>query len=279
MKVTLRHTHTHTHTYEGTHACIQSVSHQNTVITFIEKYSAHTHTYTHTHIHTHTHTHTYIHTHTQSWLVNIQNTNPLKTPLFFLSPFSPPLTLLLPNSLPPPHPSPHNHNAATSCVWIYLYLVSNSHYHWYGYIRTKDKWVKKAFVWGEGGGESLAKRCTIVGPKDASKATNNWTCMAVVQQAKKKKSTGQRKQFTRKSVQNGAGLGRGKTNLGERSMAGEADWGLRFIFTLSFALCNRSKLKSMLPSHGSHHKLCVNTLQQINKKNDCHHMVLIKSYV
>ena len=40
MKVT----HTHTHT-KGTHACVQSVSHQNTVITFCEKYSTHTHTH------------------------------------------------------------------------------------------------------------------------------------------------------------------------------------------------------------------------------------------
>ena len=42
------HTQTHTHTHEGTHACVQSVSHQNTVITFSEKHGAHTHTHTHT---------------------------------------------------------------------------------------------------------------------------------------------------------------------------------------------------------------------------------------
>ena len=45
---TQTHTYTHTHTHEGMHACIQSVSHQNTVIAFSEKYSTHTHTHTHT---------------------------------------------------------------------------------------------------------------------------------------------------------------------------------------------------------------------------------------
>ena len=35
---THRHTHTHTHTpHRSTHACVQSVSHQNTVIAFSEK--------------------------------------------------------------------------------------------------------------------------------------------------------------------------------------------------------------------------------------------------
>ena len=55
MKVTPRHTHTQTH-MKGTHACVQSVSNQNTVITFSEKYSTHTHTHIYTHTHTHTHT-------------------------------------------------------------------------------------------------------------------------------------------------------------------------------------------------------------------------------
>ena len=34
---------------KGMHACVQSVSHQNTVITFSEKYNTHAHTHTHTH--------------------------------------------------------------------------------------------------------------------------------------------------------------------------------------------------------------------------------------
>lgn len=45
---------------------------------------------------------------------------------------------------------------------------------------------------------------------------------------------------------------RRKTNLRECPVAGEADWGLCFMITLSFALCNRSKLESVPASHSSH---------------------------
>ena len=89
MKITL--TYTYTHTEAHTHAYNQS--HIKTVITFSEKYSTHN-------------------TYTQSWPVNIQNTNPLKTPLFFSDPSLPlsislptyPLPLTVPsrNSLIPP---------------------------------------------------------------------------------------------------------------------------------------------------------------------------------
>ena len=44
---------------------------------------------------------------------------------------------------------------------------------------------------------------------------------------------------------------RRKTNLRECPVAEEADWGLCFMITLSFHLCNRSKLESVPASHSS----------------------------
>ena len=44
---------------------------------------------------------------------------------------------------------------------------------------------------------------------------------------------------------------RRKTNLRECPVAEEADWGLCFMITLSFDLCNRSKLESVPASHSS----------------------------
>ena len=74
------HTTTHPHPHEGTRASILSASHQNTVITFSEKYSTHTHTHTYTYTH-HTHmkvtlrhTHTHMKAHTQAY-----NQSPIKT--------------------------------------------------------------------------------------------------------------------------------------------------------------------------------------------------------
>ena len=87
-------THTHTHTHRACMHVHHLVSYQNTVIKFSEKCSTHTHTYT------------------QSWLVNIQNSNPLKTP-FSVTPSLPLSISLSPPLSPPPHLPPPTHCALT----------------------------------------------------------------------------------------------------------------------------------------------------------------------